>query len=353
MKKILKKAALITDIHFGRKNNSEEHNNDCLNFIKWFCGQVKSDPTIDHVYFLGDWHEHRSAINGLTLKYSNEGAKLLNSLNIPVYFHVGNHDCYRRSDRSVFTTEIFEHLSNFILIDEIKKCDDIYGSVLMIPYLFHEEYPKLLEYQDVPVAIGHLELNGFILTGDHTVMKHGPNHKDFFKKQKRVFSGHFHKRQTKDNVTYIGNTFPMDFSDANDAERGMAIYDFINDNIEYKFWPDSPLYIRCNLSDILDEDNEVLKNNARVKCIVDVDISYNESIELRESLTKQFNLKELFLIEDDSDLKNSLENTHVDENIQSENDQQTTNELIENLLSKIENNNIDNDMLIKIYKGKV
>ena len=99
--------------------------------------------------------------------------------------------------------------------------------------------------------------------------------------------------------------------------------------------------------------SDILKNNARVKCIVDVDISYNESIELRESLTKQFNLKELFLIEDDSELKNSLENTHIDENIQSVDNQQSTNELIETLLSKIENNSIDNDLLIKIYKGKV
>jgi DNA repair exonuclease SbcCD nuclease subunit len=346
----LKKAAMCTDLHLGRKNNSEDHNEDCYNFIKWFCDVVKNDSTIDHVYFLGDWHEQRSAINGLTLKYSNECAKMLNSLGLPVYFHIGNHDCHMRSDRSIFTTEIFEHLSNFVLIDQIKKCDEIYGSVLMIPYLFHEEYPELLKYSDIPVAIGHLELNGFVLTGEHTVMKHGPNHKDFFKKQKRVFSGHFHKRQQKDNIMYIGNTFPMDYSDANDNERGMTCYDFVTDTITHKTWPDAPTYIKCKLSDIMDEDSNVLKKGARVKCIVDIDITYSESIELKKILIADYNLKELFLEEESEEMRESLEETVIDENSLST---ESTAELVASMLTQINNSNIDNDLLVKIYKGKI
>ena len=31
-----------------------------------------------------------------------------------------------------------------------------------------------------------------------------------------VFSGHFHRRQVKGNIHYIGNTFPHNYSDAND-----------------------------------------------------------------------------------------------------------------------------------------
>lgn len=346
----LKKCAMITDLHLGRRANSEDHNEDCYNFIKWFCDVVKNDTAIDHVYFLGDWHEHRSAINGLTLKYSNECAKMLNSLDMPVYFHIGNHDCHKRSDRSIFTTEIFEHLSNFILIDEIKKCDEIYGSVLMIPYLFPEEYPNLLKYQDVPVAVGHLELNGFVLTGEHTIMKHGQNHRDFFKKQKRVFSGHFHKRQSKDNIMYIGNTFPMDYSDANDVDRGITFYDYVKDAVHHKAWPDAPVYIKCKLSDIMDENNNVLKQGARVRCVVDIDITYSESIELKNLLISEFNLKELFFEEETEELREALEETIIDEDSLN---MESTSELVESMLEQITNVNIDNDLLIKIYKGKI
>jgi len=38
-----------------------------------------------------------------------------------------------------------------------------------------------------------------------------------------VFTGHFHKRQTANNITYIGNCFPHNYADAGDDERGMMI----------------------------------------------------------------------------------------------------------------------------------
>ena len=35
MSNLFKKASLFTDIHFGLKSNSIQHNEDCLNFVKW------------------------------------------------------------------------------------------------------------------------------------------------------------------------------------------------------------------------------------------------------------------------------------------------------------------------------
>ena len=37
---LFKKAACFTDIHWGMKNNAKQHNEDCLDFIDWFIGQV-------------------------------------------------------------------------------------------------------------------------------------------------------------------------------------------------------------------------------------------------------------------------------------------------------------------------
>ena len=82
----LKKGAFFTDIHFGKKANSRTHNQDCLNFIEWFCQQVREDPDIDYVGFLGDWNENRSSINIDTLGYSYQGARALNQLGLPVFF---------------------------------------------------------------------------------------------------------------------------------------------------------------------------------------------------------------------------------------------------------------------------
>lgn len=344
--KKLKKGAYFSDIHFGRRNNSEEHNKDCIEYIEWFLQQVKKDKSIDHIGFLGDWHEHRSAIDSNTLKYSYNGAKLLNSLDLPFYLLVGNHDCGRRSSRDVFTTNHFEPFTNIILVNEPLLKQSISGDILFCPYLFHEEIEDLSKYNNVDIVFSHLDIKDFILTGEHTKSIHGIDHKKFFKNQKRVFSGHFHKRQEMDNIHYIGNTFPMDFSDANDNDRGMAVYDFESDTLKYINWDACPKYITCKLSDVL-EDTSILVSGARVQCMVDVEISYSESIELRNILIETRKLRELFFIES-KEKQETLENTKIDEE---KLDTQSTHMLIKTMLLQIVSEKIDKDLLVEIYEG--
>lgn len=343
----LRKAAMFTDIHFGKKNNSEEHNQDCLNFLKWFSEQVKADPEIDHIWFLGDWHEHRAAINAFTLQRSYAGAKILNELGLPVYWLTGNHDLAFRNTRTTYTTEIFEPFENIILINETQVIKEIMGGVLAIPYLREDEYPTLIEHSKVPVAMGHLELKGFRVSGSSNIMEHGPEAETFFKKQKRVFSGHFHQRQSQGNVEYIGNTFPMDFSDANDTKRGMAVYDFTNDGLEYIDWPDCPKYLKLSLSDVLENPKQTLVKNARVKVDVDTEITFEESNVIREKLQNRYKLREITLEESYSiDVKLSEDEEAIEE-LQLE----TTNEVIMELLRRIKDASVDTDLLLSIYKG--
>lgn len=342
----LKKGAMCTDIHFGKKMNSELHNEDCINYLDWFCENVKNDPTIDHVWFLGDWNEQRAAINGLTLKYSYAGAKKLNELGIPVYFLLGNHDLHYRNTREVYSTEVFDSLSNFILIKDIQIIENIAGTVLAIPFLNPDEYENLVKFKNIPVAIGHLELAGFVLSGENSVLEHGPDHKKFFKSQKRVFSGHFHRRQQKDNVHYIGNTFPMDFSDANDTERGMAVYDFESDNLTYIDWADGPKYIKAKLSDVLSKPKSILDKNARVKVLVDQDITLTENIEIRKLLQEKYSLREITLEEQIdttvqlSEIEQEVEDLKLD----------GVNEIVPELLKRIQSKKLNPDTLVKIYR---
>ncbi len=44
MANLFRRAAVCTDIHFGLKSNSQTHNDDCLNFIKWFTAKAKLLP---------------------------------------------------------------------------------------------------------------------------------------------------------------------------------------------------------------------------------------------------------------------------------------------------------------------
>ena len=49
---------VFTDIHFGMKNNSRAHNQDCEDFIKWMIEEAHSRG-ITKCIFMGDWHHHR------------------------------------------------------------------------------------------------------------------------------------------------------------------------------------------------------------------------------------------------------------------------------------------------------
>lgn len=343
MKK-LKKAAAFTDIHFGAKSNSELHNSDCLNFIDWFINNVKQDEEIDHVVFLGDWHENRSAINLSTLNASYEGARRLNELNIPIFFIIGNHDLYTRSTRDVHSVPHFSEFNNFIIIDKPQIIDYTYHPCFFTPFLFHSEYESIApEYRDTPIWWGHFEFKDFVITGYNIKMLEGPDAK-VFENVSRIFSGHFHKRQQAGNVTYIGNTFPTTFGDVNDSNRGMAIYDYINDDLSFINWGQCPMYLKVNLSDLLDNKCTLI-DNARVKCLLDVDVSFEETKVLKNTYATEYKLRE-FVFEEVQPVENDITiETKVDiENISSIDD------LIVQLLQEIDEKSIDNNILLSIYK---
>lgn len=344
MKNILKKGAYFTDIHFGKHSNSSTHNQDCLNFIDWFIQNVKKDNTIDHICFLGDWNENRSSLNISTLNYSYQGAKKLNELNIPVYFIIGNHDLYQRHTREIHSVIPFTEFSNFILINEITYIDYIGGGTLFCPFLFHDEYKELQKHREVKTWIGHFEFKGFQITGYGVKMPTGPDPMDFTG-PKRIFSGHFHKRQLENNICYIGNTFPMDFSDTNDNERGMAIYNYESDIIQFKNWEECPKYLKINLSSLV-EENLLLDEKTRLKCIIDIPIDYEEILLIKQKFQNELNIRE-FLIEDSSTLNESI--TETQSNVDTD-ELLTIDEMVVNMLNEISTKQIDNDLLIKIYK---
>jgi len=340
----LHKGAFFTDLHVGAKSNSQQHNEDCVNYIDWFCANVKADPEIDYICFCGDWHEVRSAINVFTLKYSYEIATKLNDLGLPVYFIIGNHDLYHRNNRDIYSVVPFHEFENFTIIDTPTVFDNIGDGVLMCPFLFHEEYADLVQYNKIPFWVGHFEFKGFVVTGYNITMKTGPDHTDFTGPED-IISGHFHKRQCSGNVTYMGNTFPTNFSDAGDRERGMMVFDHDKKEKTFFDWEDCPKYIKGLLSDIVSE-NIKLYPNARVRCIADIPITYEESLELKKTFIEAYDLRE-FSIEESSEIQDALTGT---ETAVDDKDLGTVDEMVVEMLSEIESDHIDNELLSTIYQ---
>jgi len=298
----LKKVAMFTDIHWGKKNNSAQHNQDCLDFVNWFCDNVKRDSAITHVVFMGDWFENRNAVNVLTLNYSHEALKLLDSLGLPIYIIIGNHDLYHRENRKIFSTKVFDEFKNVTIVSEPMVLE---GTILLSPYLFKEEYPTLVQYNKLPYWMGHFEFRNFVVTGSDRRMEHGPEHR-LFDGPRQIFSGHFHKRQFQDNVGYIGNCFPMDYGDAWDDQRGMAVIDTETNDLKLIDWKDCPKYRKVMLSDVVDKEGYTFPSKCRVRCIIDREIGYSEAQALREALTSELGLREFSLEENLYEKKDAI-----------------------------------------------
>lgn len=295
------KVAMFTDIHFGKKNNSIQHNQDCLDFVIWFCEQVKAEGGVERVMFLGDWFENRNAVNILTLNYAQTAAEHLNKLGIPVHIIIGNHDLYHRENRKIFSTKVFEQFENIHLVSELTVVEDKF---LIAPFLFKHEYAELAKFNHLPYWMGHFEFRNFVITGSDRRMEHGPDHSQFTGPE-YIFSGHFHKRQANDNVVYIGNTFPMDYGDQGDDERGMCILDTSNGHVEFINWEECPKYRKVRLSSVL-EGLETFPDKCRVRCLVDMEIAYSDAQALKEEMVKTMGLREFALEENLAERKDAI-----------------------------------------------
>ena len=176
-------------------------------------------------------------------------------------------------------------------------------------------------------------------------MPHGPD-PDSYAGPKHILCGHFHKRQTKGNITYVGNAFPMDFGDTGDTKRGMATLDHKSMKLSFIDWPDCPKYIKVQLSDVVN-NNVTIPSNARVKCITDIPLTYEESVNVKQRFADEFKTLDV-AFEETTEVDEVLTDTEVSEDVSSHD---TIDDLVIKMLTGIKSDKIDSEMLITIYRG--
>jgi DNA repair exonuclease SbcCD nuclease subunit len=289
MSNLFKKAAVFTDIHFGLKSNSLQHNQDCLDFVDWFISKAKQEGC-ETCLFLGDWNHHRASINIHTLQYGLRALEKLNDAFDKTYFIPGNHDLYYRDRRDVHSVEWANHLPNVTIVNDWFT----EGEVVIAPWLIGDDYKKLAKMKG-KYLFSHLELPNFFMNAMVQMPDHGELNDQHVTGFEKVFSGHFHKRQARNNIWYIGNAFPHNYADAGDDARGMMILEW-DQEPEFHAWPDQPKFRVYKLSDILDSPEKLLLPKTFVRVHLDIDISYEEANYIRETLIPKYNLREMTLI---------------------------------------------------------
>jgi len=289
MSNLFKKVACFTDIHYGLKSNSSTHNKDCDEFIDWFIETAQANGC-DTGIFLGDWHHNRNSLNITTMDYSIRALEKLGKAFDNFYYFPGNHDLYYRDKRDIHSVEFGKYIPGITVIDHPTTI----GNVTLCPWLVGDEW-KTIGKKGGKYIFGHFELPNFFMNAMVQMPDHGEIQVDHFNKYELGFSGHFHKRQQRQNIHYIGNAFPHNYADAWDDDRGMMIMDW-DGQPEYIAWPNQPTFRTLKLSRLIDEADTLLKPKQHLRVVLDIDITYEEASFIKEKFIADYNLREITLI---------------------------------------------------------
>ena len=333
---MFKKAAVFTDIHFGLKGNSKIHNQDCEDFVDWFI-QTALDNGCETGIFCGDWHHNRNSLNLTTMDATIRSMEKLGAAFEQFIFFDGNHDLYYKDKRTVNSTSFARHIPGIRFIDKITVEDD----VAIVPWLIGDEW-KDIQKCKAKYMFGHFELPSFYMNAMIKMPDNGELQSKHFKHQEYVFSGHFHKRQQKGKIHYIGNAFPHNYSDAWDDDRGMMILDKENNKEpEYFNWSNAPTYKTVSLSKLLDPKSDIVKPKSYLRVTLDLPISYEEASFIKETFITNDKCRELTLIPQKQidDITSEVDIEHFE----------SVHEIVSKEISELDTNNFDKALLLKLY----
>jgi DNA repair exonuclease SbcCD nuclease subunit len=334
---LFKKVACFTDIHFGLKSNSATHNQDCEDFVDWFIAEAEKEGC-ETCIFLGDWHHNRNSINLITLDTSMRCLEKLGAAFEQFYWFPGNHDLFYKDKRDIHSSSFGRHIPGVTVVEKVTTI----GDVTLVPWLVGDEWKTISQVKS-KYMFGHFELPLFYMNAMVQMPDHGELKAEHFKHQDYVFSGHFHKRQQRDKIVYIGNAFPHNFSDTWDDDRGMMFMSW-GGKPEYRIWPDAPKFRSLKLSRLLDEKDTLMKSKMYLKVNLDIDISFEEANFIKETFVAAHDIREISLIQDKDNLDAVTEDA-ADSKFESV-DQIVTEQLV-----AIESDSFDKKVLLDIYNN--
>ena len=229
------KIALITDTHFGGKNDNLSFAAFQRRFYEGTFFPILDREGVSTVLHLGDTFDRRKYTNFNTLKLAKE------MFFTPIYerdieFHalLGNHDCYFKTTNDVNSMSLTCGEYPIHLYKDTPEVIDFDGlKVLMTPWIAPDKYVecmKIISRAKADIVMGHLPLQGAEML-DNIYCDDGIERKHF-KRYERVFSGHFHKQQDDGHIRYLGAPYEITWNDYA-SKKGFHILDTETRELEF------------------------------------------------------------------------------------------------------------------------
>ena len=193
------KVALITDQHFGARNDSKRVHDHFEKFYENIFFPELKRRGIDTVIDLGDTFDRRKYISFTSLKRAREMFfQPLRDNDIKLHVIVGNHDSVYKNTLEVNSVDLlmeeFENITTYTRPEVI----EIDGTeIMLVPWICQaneEETFVMADKTSAQILLGHLELSGYQMYKGGFI-DHGISDK-WLKKFELVCSGHYHHKST-------------------------------------------------------------------------------------------------------------------------------------------------------------
>ena len=229
------KVALITDTHFGVRKGNQIFHDYFEKFYRDTFFPYLEEHNIKTIIHLGDCFDVRKGIDYWSLDWAKRVFfDELRQRGIELHLIVGNHDIFYKSSLSINAPGLNLREYDNIKIYSTPQTAEIHGTnVFMVPWICEDNAEEFIKQRDnsaAAICMGHLELAGFYANKDYQC-QHGTDASNFSQFDV-VYSGHFHKRSSSGNITYLGNTYQLYWNDEGET-RGFHIFDLETQELEF------------------------------------------------------------------------------------------------------------------------
>jgi DNA repair exonuclease SbcCD nuclease subunit len=343
------KVSIITDQHFGARNDSPHFLDYYEKFYKHTFFPALDNNGIDTVLILGDTFDRRKYVNFYSLKRTKEMFfDELAKRNIKVHMLAGNHDTYFKNTNEVNSVDLLlKEYNNINVIDKPTTINVDDNSICMMPWICAENYDESMEVLSntgAGVCMGHFEIAGFAM---HRGMpSHEGLNRELFRRFDCVFSGHYHHRSSSDNITYLGNPYELTWQDYNDP-RGFHLFDLDTHKLDFIVNPNVMFH------KVIYDDKEESITEINNKDLTKFAGTYVKIVVLNKTnpylfdkfMTNLYNVNpiDITIAEDFADLTEGIEDDMI-------NEAEDTITIINKFVDGIKEEHIDNDKLKTVLK---
>ncbi len=223
------KIAIITDTHFGARNDNMNFNEYFYQFYEGQFFPFLQQHNIKTVIHLGDVLDRRKFVSYRIAKDFRERFILpFNHLQIQLHMLVGNHDIFFKNTNDVNSLQelLGNRFNNIHLYAEAQEVTFDGLPILFMPWINNQNYiysMGMIDETKADICMGHLDINGFAMNKGQILAENGYD-KSTFRRFDTVMSGHFHHKSDDGQIFYLGTPYELYWNDYNDP-KGFHVFD--------------------------------------------------------------------------------------------------------------------------------